>query len=533
MKTLTFKRLAIYLITFLTLLIIGLTLTTFWKNWDTAFYKKVYMDESNAAAKLSSRIAVVNIIKPNLDSKNESLKQFRKKIISFLNTVEHQENTNEAAPEAIIFDVSFSNDSIQLQELRDAIERVKAKRIDVYAVYNLKHYFEQDSIFESNDFGQARVLYDSVLVGGRLHSGFVADKKLIYYPSDIYLNTAFGDTVKIESIVKRVALNKDANTFEQEFKNLVTPLGPTEAIATQTYNFIEPSSTLEIVGSFDKPLDMHQKYVLIGDLENDYQDDIDTPRTYFLAWALNERIIEDKIVKQPIDNLAIIIGQTLFFSFMVVLVYALLFKYVKRLQTKAKTLAVISFIITLIVFAVYGVLIYASGSVIPIGMTLMGMAVAAFLTWRFALKFLVMGIIEGSGEHDVFISYSHNDYDWVKENLYLPLTEFKKKDGSKLKIFFDEKSIGVGEQFTIKYMKGIADSKVIIPVISETYNVKNHCQNELNMAIKRSVEKLMVMTPVTFNFDIVPQILTHILILDVNQNKDFMKGIEAELNKVL
>lgn len=532
MRTLTFKRLAVYLLTFFALLILGLTITSFWKKWDTAFYKKVYMDESNAASKLSSSISVVKIVKPNLDSKNESLKQFRKKIISFLNTVEHHHNKNEA-PEAIIFDISFSSDTTQLKELKEAIEKVRAKRIDVYAVYNLRQYFEQDSIFESNDFNQARVLYDSVLVGGRLHSGFVADKKLIYYPSDIFLNTAFGDTVKVESIVKRVALNQDSNNFSQEFKNLVTPLGPNEAIQKETYTFIEPQGTENSFGSFDRALDMHQKFVLVGDLENDYQKDIETPRTYFLAWALNERIIEDKIVKQPIDNLTIIIGQTLFFSFLTVVIFALLFKYVKRLQTKSKTLAVISFVISLIFFSIYGLLIYVSGSVIPIGMTLMGMALAAFLTWRFALKFLVMGIIEGSGEHDVFISYSHNDYDWVKTNLYLPLTEFKKKDGSPLKIFFDEKSIGVGEQFTIKYMKGIADSKVIIPVISETYNVKNHCQNELNMAIKRSVEKLMVMTPVTFDFNIVPQILTHILILDVNQNKDFMESIKSELNKIL
>jgi hypothetical protein len=532
MKTLTFKRLAIYLFTFFFLLILGLSITSFWKKWDIAFYKKVYMDDSNAAAKLSSNIAVVDIRKPNLDSKNESLKQFRKSIISFLNTVEQHKNKDES-PQAIIFDVSFSSDTTQLKELREAIERVKAKRINVYAVYSLMYYFANDSIYETNDFYQARVLYDSVLVGGRLHSGFVVDKKLIYYPSDIYLNKAFGDTIKIESIIKRVALNKDANNFNQEFQNLVAPLGPNDAIEEQKYSFIRPKEYLKSAGSFDRPLDMHQKYVLVGDLVNDLQGDIKTPRTYFLAWALNERIIEDKIVKQPIDNLAIIIGQTLFFSLLTVLIFALLFKYVKRFQTKPVPLAIVSFVISLISFAVYGLLIFVSGKVIPIGMTLMGMAVAAFLTWRFALKFLVMGIIEGSGEHDVFISYSHNDYDWVKENLYLPLTEFKKKDGSKLKIFFDENSIGVGEQFTIKYMKGIADSKVIIPVISETYNVKNHCQNELNMAIKRSVEKLMVMTPITFNFDIVPQILTHILILDVNQNKDFMKSLEAELNKLL
>ncbi|MFD1616062.1 toll/interleukin-1 receptor domain-containing protein [Gelatiniphilus marinus] len=535
METLTLKRFAIYLITFFTLLIVALTITKFWKDWDYAFYKKVYMNESDAASKLSSRIAVVNIEKPNLDSKNESLKQFRKKIISFLNTVQHHNTTNQESPTAVILDISFSNDTIQLKELKEAIKKVRAKRIDVYAVYSLRNYYAQDSIFETNDFKQAKTLYDSdsILVGGRLHAGFVADKELIHYPSDLFLKTAFGDTLKIESIIKRIALNDDSNSFPNEFENLAVPLGPIEAIEKQRYDFVAPDESSKSIGSFNVPLKMHKKYVIAGDLKNDFQKDISMPRTYFLAWALNEKIIDVKIAKQPITNLAIILGQTLFFSLFTVFVFALLFKYIKRLQTKPKTLAVISFLISAIFFATYGLLVFAFNKVIPIGMTLMGMAVAAFLTWRYALKFLVMGIIEGGGVYDVFISYSHNDYDWVKKNLYLPLSEFKKEDGNKLKIFFDEKSIGIGEQFTIKYMKGIADSKVIIPVISKSYNVKNHCQNELNIAIKRSVEKLMIMTPITFDFADVPEILTHILVLDVNQNKNYLESIKTELNKTL
>ncbi|PTM09674.1 MAG: hypothetical protein DA407_05255 [Bacteroidetes bacterium] len=530
MRTLTFKRLAVYLLTFFILLIIGLTLTTFWKKCDTAFYKKVYMDESNAASKLSSNIAVVKIVKPNLDSKNESLSQFRKKIISFLNTVEHHDSKNEA-PEAIIFDISFSNDTTQLKELKEAIERVKAKRINVYAVYNLKHYFEQDSIFETNDFGQARVLYDSVLVGGRLHSGFVADKKLIYYPSDIFLNTAFGDTLKVESIVKRVALNKGANTFAQEFKNLVTPLGPIEAMEEQTYTFIKPQDASKSFGSFDRPLDMHQKYILVGDLENDYQKDIETPRTYFLAWALNERIIEDKIVKQPIDNLWIIIGQTLFFSLLTVLVFALLFKYLKSFQTKPKLLGLISFLISLIFFAIYGLLIYVSGSVIPIGMTLMGMAIAAILAWRFAHKFLVTGIVEGSQKYDLFISYSHGNSEWVKENVYEPLKDFKKPNGEKLNIFFDLKSIGIGEAFTSKYMWGIVDSKLFVPIMSEEYYGKNHCKNEMDLAYKRHVEKLIGIMPIAYTFECVPEIYTHINVAVITVVPNFIENIKEALSK--
>lgn len=530
MKTITFKRLAIYLITFFTLLVIGLTVTTFWKQWDKAFYNKVYMSDSDAASKLSSNIAVVNIVKPNLDSKNESLRQFRKKIISFLNTVGDHEKNNET-PTAIIFDISFSNDTIELKALKEAIEKVKAKRIDVYAVYNLKNYFTQDSIFETNDFGQARILYDSVLVGGRLHSGFVADKKLIYYPSDIFLNTAFGDTLKIESIVKRVALKKDSNKFPDEFKNLVVPLGPSEAMEKQTYTFIELEDNSELSGSFDGSLDMHQKYVLVGDLENDFQKDISTPRTYFLAWALNEKIIDVKIAKQPVDSLTIIISQTLMFSLLTVLIFALLFKYVKRLQTKPKTLAVISFVLSLIFFAIYGLLVFSFNKVIPVGMTIMGMAVAAFLTWRFAYKFLVTGITEGSQKYDLFISYSHGNSDWVTKNVYEPLKDFKKPNGEKLNIFFDVKSIGIGEAFTSKYMWGIVDSKLFVPIMSEEYYGKNHCKNEMDLAYKRHVEKLIGIMPIAYTFECVPEIYTHINVAVITVVPNFIENIKEALSK--
>lgn len=531
MKLLTLKRLAIYLITFFTLLILMLLLTNFWKQWDTSFYKSVYIDESTAASKLSSDITVVNIEKPDLDSKKESLKQFRQRIISFLNTVEDHYNTNNETPEAIIFDISFSNDTIQLKELREAIEKVKAKRIDVYAVYSLKHYFDIDSIFESNDYYQARVLYDSVLVGGRLHAAFVADKRLIYYPSDLFLRKAFLDTIKIESIIKRVALDDKNTKVTHEFENLVTPLGPKDAMEKQTYVFIEPEDSSKSIGSFDSPFDMHDKFILIGDLKNDYQDNIDTPRTYFMAWALNEKIVDDKIAKQPLNDLSIIIGQTLFFSLLTVLVFALLFKYIKRLQTKPKTLALVSFITSLIFFAIYGMLIYTFDKVIPIGMTLVGMAIAGLLSWRFAYKFLVTGIAEGAQKYDVFISYSHGNSDWVKKNVFEPLDAFRKPNGDKLNIFFDVKSIGIGEAFTSKYMWGIVDSKFFIPIISEEYYGKNHCKNEMDLAYKRSVEKLLHIMPIVFSFDCVPEIYTHINFADIMVNPNFIESIKNTLQE--
>jgi CHASE2 domain-containing sensor protein len=132
-----------------------------------------------------------------------------------------------------------------------------------------------------------------------------------------------------------------------------------------------------------------------------------TPRTYFLAWALNEKIIPEKILKQPIVNLGIIIGQTLFFGLFNVFVFALLFKYVKRFQTKPKLMAILSFAITLSFFLLYGFLMLNVDKVIPVGLTLITMVLATILCWRFAYKFLVTGVADGGQKYDVFISYSH------------------------------------------------------------------------------------------------------------------------------
>ena len=86
------------------------------------------------------------------------------------------------------------------------------------------------------------------------------------------------------------------------------------------------------------------------------------------------------------------------------------------------------------------------------------------------------------------------------ENVYEPLAALRKPNGDKLNIFFDVKSIGIGEAFTAKYMWAIVDAKCFIPVISEDYYKKNHCKNELDCAIKRWVEKLISIEAIAFSF---------------------------------
>ena len=104
-------------------------------------------------------------------------------------------------------------------------------------------------------------------------------------------------------------------------------------------------------------------------------------------------------------------------------------------------------------------------------------------------------------------------------------------DGKKLEIFFDENSIGIGEAFTLKYMRGIVDSKCFVPIMSDEYYSKNHCKNEMDLAFKRYVEELIDIHPIAFSFECIPDIYTHINTEITENNSNFLDKLYAKLSK--
>jgi len=160
-----------------------------------------------------------------------------------------------------------------------------------------------------------------------------------------------------------------------------------------------------------------------------------------------------------------------------------------------------------------------------IGLPLAAIALAAVLGWHYAAKFVASGAAEGSGTYDVFISYSRAHGDWVASRLYEPLAAARGPDGKPLKIFFDRKSIGIGETFTSKYMRAIVDSLVFIPVFSADYYRKNHCRNEMDLAYKRNVEQRLRIAPIAIEPGAVPEIYTVLNYIDVSARPDFIDEV--------
>ncbi len=542
---LTLKRLGIYLATFLIVVsfVIGLV--------DWKWLDKYLVNEANKTSNqdnlLNKKIVVVNLEKPAGGSEGESFKLFRQHIISLLHTIA-QEAREKNAPEGVVLDIWFSNDTTELENLKAALKQLKDLNVPVYAVYNINEDHEYSNIdnidFDDIEAKHAVDLYNDYLAGsggkspgsGRYHTFFYPDKDVVNYENDIQLSSGIFDSVLIESLARRVYTDLTDSKPLPKREGSVVPIRSSKEISRKTYTFIADS--IQSTGVFqpaegvNTPIDIDKNILIVGDISNDIVDfgDKKIPGPYIVTWALSDLLGNNSNLKLPIENLYVIIGQILFFSLFTVLVFALLFKYVKSLQTKPAFIAVMAFMISMIFFFIYGKLILSFNYVIPAGHTIAAMIVASLLSWRFAHKFLVTGVAEGSQKYDVFISYSRSQGDWVDKNVYEPLAAFRKPNGDKLNIFFDKKSIGIGEAFTAKYMWAIVDTKNFIAILSEDYYIKNHCRNELDCAVKRKVEKLLNIQMIAFSDKAVPEAFNSFNYFEKTRNPDFIKVIEDTLS---
>lgn len=544
---LTIKRLAVYLLTFLLISCIVIFLVDF-KQFDNYL-----VGQANKTSKkdeiVNKEIVYVHVDNhPAAESECMSFTLYRQSIIKLLNTVAEQTRNNNG-PKGVVLDFWFSNDKTELNNLEAAILQLKDLQVPVYGVYNVNIANEsvdlQSIDFDKIEAKHAVDLYDFALTGpdtgslGRFHTLFYAEQNMASYENSIYLQSdTNGNVTEIAFLPLRVAQDlTDSRSLvgDEHRRGSIVPYGSIKEMQKRTFTF--NADTFSSIGSFTSPpgsiipIDMDKKILVVGDEIND-RIDIGKgymPGPYILTWALSDLLDNYNRLKLPIENLYVIIGQMIAFSFFTVLVFALLFKYVKGLQTKPALIALLSFLAGVGCLYIYYWLMLTFKAVIPAWQTIAAMVVACFLSWRFAHKFLVTGVAEGSQKYDVFISYSRGQGEWVYKNVYEPLAALRKPNGDKLNIFFDVKSIGIGEAFTAKYMWAIVDTKCFIPVISEEYYKKNHCKNELDCAVKRWVEKLLTIQAIAFSFSAVPEAYNTINFVDINKDPNFIETIKKQL----
>lgn len=88
--------------------------------------------------------------------------------------------------------------------------------------------------------------------------------------------------------------------------------------------------------------------------------------------------------------------------------------------------------------------------------------------------------------YDVFLSYAREDGDWVRANLYEPLTRCRTSDGRKPEILLevDKESVPQGTNFMVFLARAIAKSRNVVAVYTTTYFSREWCQWELGRVVE-------------------------------------------------
>lgn len=532
-----FFRLSKYFLAYFVILILSaaITVSGLLLPIDLKVYKKFYLGAKieKSISQIKDKIIFVNLPVNNDNGEFLSGEFLRGDVAHLLDTIGSLVDPDpEVKPPVVILDISFSNNPVKLDSIKDAIDRLKKRSIKVYGVYDI---LGAGDSFQSHDREQAGILYNRVLSGGRLNTKFNTydEEGLLSYDSFELIGTE-----PIPSLAVKV-VHDYSNRGEIDLTDSINfpfPIRLPYDQANFNDNFYEFStdSLTTVTKKFtyhDTSINLSDKFVIIG-LSDDIQD-VDgnmVPGPFLVGSAIIDQLNGNEFTRSSHDDIVVQLAMVLLFALFVCLIFAFLYKYVKKLQTKPHFIALLAFIIGMLVLTGVG-FAFLKYTVIRPALPTLSMVWASVLAWHFTRKFLVTGIMEGGEIYDVFISYSRGDSDFVKRDLYQPLSEFKKPDGSKLKIFFDEKSIGIGELFTSKYMRAIVDSKLFVPVISEEYYKKNHCRNEMDLAVKRKIEKLMSLCIIALDYKYVPEEFTNINFVDITKQKDFMTTLKKEIVK--
>ena len=388
----TLKRLSGYLLVF-AILLIGFVATGLSHSLDYFVYRTFYLDGAGHI-ELADNILLIDLPYRANDSDNDPT-EYRLRLTDLLRQIAARESDR---PQAVVLDVWISNDARGLPELTGAITGLRGRRqgaVDVYASFNPHAEGKRDAQQLWREHAQD--VYRSALTGYG-HTSLNQFMGVLSYQPELQIPGAAGTTELMWALPTRVAIDLGRVDEQSSGDAVVLPVGNEGKMRDHTVAFMH-AGTSTTNGTFftsrsasaRTEVKLDKKIVVVGSLVEDRYKDAPQAGPQLIAWAINDQLKHDRQAKQPLNKPGLVLGQTLFFAAFTVLVFALLFKYVKRLQTKPMLMACLSVGIALAALAMVGAAALTLNYVTPVGLTLFAIVLAGILAWRFALTFLVTG----------------------------------------------------------------------------------------------------------------------------------------------
>lgn len=245
---------------------------------------------------------------------------------------------------------------------------------------------------------------------------------------------------------------------------------------------------------FPRGVDFSGRYVIVGVPAFDRNERTSTrPGSELFAWIVADELSNAQFTQPAIAPVGSVLRFLVpLYSALVVLAFTACFLFLKRLPLGATrpllpaVAAALAFCIGVAAFVAYESL---SRVIQPqVALVTLGMFVAAILCgvrgWQIERD--ILNNIDDTAaperyDYDVFVSYAHQEFDWVYANLYLPL----KKAG--LNVFFDRSAIRIGTSWQDRIALSIRHSRFVVAVYSEAYFSRPYCRYEIKRAHRKWV----------------------------------------------
>jgi len=514
-----------------------------WRVMDWHFFSWMHR---GSAVPVADDVVIVDV------PYDENLGAFRNRMTKLMTVMAEQPDD---LPGIVVLDTWVSADTSGLGGLRNAVRRLIDERVPVYAGVNPTREGKPGQLDPDYMDRHAQSFYD--MLNGKGHTRFSHIAGVIHYNPKLELASPGGSgTSFIQALPAIIARNHYNVPVTSE--PVIVNLGDIEELRQRIYTFRSDAAGStsfnpaynglnRAEGETAEAPSFRGKLVVVGSLHKDREKFEQLSGPEILSFAISERILpkgsilNPKALESPVLLFVIVVTSA---GLSAILFRFLLLK-LSFLRSNLWLTALLSMcaVLMLLVMWVLGLSmlnrVYTQVTLVAIS-TLVSTGLTWFAIRRDKEQKLIAPPAEESGkdgddlhEYDVFISYARTseNLEWVKASLYEELQKLRKADGSKLRVFFDQRGIEPGEDWYRKLALAIEGSRFFIPVYTSDYFSRAFCQFEMKRAAPRHESLGDFIIPIARDDVEVPTQYDHIHYIDVRSDPDFMDRVIERIRK--
>lgn len=504
------KRLAAYIAAFL-LCVVVLYFLPGWRTLDWQIFAALQRGETTP---WSAEIEVIDVPYLRPDGRF-SLVEYRVRLQQLM---EHLAAAQQGKPKAVIFDIAFGEETEGAAALLAGLRTLGREGIRRYGAIDV----------DGEDGTKALPSSPRQLMDGVGHTRFERRGSVLLYAPQLRSD----EGMVIEALAVRAAADLYATKERFAAPRVAVRLGAPSVLHDHLWHWREagdPAGRL-IPDAPHKDASLDGRIVIVGSLEKDADRFDGRTGPELLGWALSGRIARaDSITgPQPLDAPALALA-------LLVLVPALsasaFLAARKRIHLAARTPLAALVAATgaaLVLAAVVAVLVALGRLYAQVTLVMLASLAAIAFAWLHAFQREALaslhadlegGKLQAAESYDVFISYSREprNAQWVEAQVYKPLSLAHHPDGRPLKVFFDTRSLRLGDFWYRRLALAIAGSRHFVAVYSDDYFDKSFCLHEMTLALARSAQKADFILPLLRTSKPIPAGYEHIQYIDARQ----------------